>query len=150
MPSDPFIDDSLRVVTVEAFDYIFRNELKRAVRAQNFLTLLQLETSPVPKHERSGIVRQVARMVGGDVRETDLVAEGESGRVWVLLLDTDLRNSMSVVDRLLARFRHYEFSTPIDIDIGAACCPTHGTDVEALKRAADVRQSQGTEGTGTP
>ena len=150
MPSDPFLDDSLRVVTVEAFDYIFRNELKRAVRAQNFLTLLQLETSPVPKHERPGIVRQVARMVGGDVRETDLVAEGESGRVWVLLLDTDLRNSMSVVDRLLARFRHYEFSTPIDIDIGAACCPTHGTDVEALKRAADVRQGQGAEGTGTP
>ena len=148
MRTDPFLDDSSRVVTVEAFDYIFKNELKRAVRAQNFLTLLQLETSPVPKHERSGIVRQLARLVGGDVRETDLVAEGESGRVWVLLLDTDLRNSMSVVDRLLSRFRHYEFSAPISIEIGAACCPTHGTDVDALKRAADVRQ--GREGTGLP
>ena len=94
------------------------------------------------------MTRQLARLVGGDVRETDLVAEGEGGRVWVLLLDTDIRNSMPVLDRLLARFRHYEFSTPIGIDIGAACCPTHGTDVESLKRAADVRQ--GREGSGVP
>jgi len=148
MVTDPFLDDSSRVVTVEAFEYIFRNELKRAVRAQNFLTLLQLETSPVLKHERSNVVRQLARLVCGDVRETDVVSEGERGRVCVLLLDTDLRSAMVVVDRLLSRFRHYEFSTPIGIEIGAACCPTHGTEVEALRRAADLRQ--GREGTGVP
>jgi hypothetical protein len=148
MPTDPFLDDGSRVVTLEAFDFIFRNELKRAVRAQNFLTLLLLETSPVARHERSNVIRQLARLIGGDVRETDLVAEGEGGRVWVLLLDTDLRSSMSVVDRLLSRFRHYEFSTPIGIEIGAACCPTHGTDVESLKRAADVHQ--GREGSVLP
>ena len=94
MANDPFLDDSSRVVTLEAFDFVFRNELKRAVRAQNFLTLLQLETTPLAKHERAGVIRQLARLVGGDLRETDLVAEGENGRVWVLLLDTDLRNSM--------------------------------------------------------
>jgi hypothetical protein len=148
MATDPFLDDTSRVVTLEAFDFIFRNELKRAVRAQNFLTLLQVESTPVAKSERPNVIRQLARLIGGDVRETDLVAEGEAGRVWVLLLDTDLRNSMSVVDRLLSRFRHYEFSAPIGIEMGAACCPTHGTDVESLKRAADVRQ--GREGSGAP
>jgi hypothetical protein len=142
MPTDPFLDDGSRIVTLEAFDFIFRNELKRAVRAQNFLTLLMLESTPVPKHERATVMRQLAGLVGGDVRETDLVAEGDAGRVWVLLLDTDLRNSMSVVDRLLSRFRHYGFSTPIGIEIGAACCPTHGTDVESLRRAADVREGR--------
>lgn len=147
MQGEPFLDDASRVVTLEAFDFIFRNELKRAVRAQNFLTLLQLETTPVAKHERANVIRQLGRLVAADVRETDLVAEGEGGRVWLLLLDTDLRNSMSVVDRLLSRFRHYEFSTAIGIDIGAACCPTHGTDIESLKRASDVRQ--GREGSGT-
>jgi GGDEF domain-containing protein len=76
------------------------------------------------------------------------VSEGENGQVCVLLLDTDLRSAMAVVDRLMSRFRHYEFSTPIGIEIGAACCPTHGTEVEALRRAADLRE--GREGTGTP
>jgi len=148
MATDPFVDDGSRIVTLEAFDFIFRNELKRAVRAQNFLTLLRLETSPPVKTERSNVPRQLARLVGGDVRETDLVAEGEAGRVWVLLLDTDLRSSMPVLDRLLSRFRHYQFSTPVSIDIGAACCPTHGTDIDSLKRAADVRQ--GLKGSGIP
>lgn len=148
MAGDPFVDEGSHIVTLEAFDFIFRNELKRALRAQNFLTLLLLESTPVARHERSSVVRQLARLVAGDVRETDLVAEGDSGRVWVLLLDTDLRSSMPVVDRLLSRFRHYTFSTPITLDIGAACCPTHGTDVESLRRAADVRQ--GREGAGTP
>ena len=138
-PSEPYLEDGSRVVTLEAFDFIFRNELKRAVRAQNFLTLLQLDTAPLSHQERAIVVRQLARLVSADVRETDLVAEGEGGRVWVLLLDTDLPHSMCVVDRLLARVKHYEFTTPTDIGIGVASCPTHGTDVESLKRAADVR-----------
>ena len=146
MSAEPFLDDGSRVVTLEAFEFIFRNELKRAVRAQNFLTLLLLETAPLTRQERVAVVRQLARLVSGDVRETDLVAEGESGRVWVLLLDTDLQNSMCVIDRLLSRFRHYEFTTPVDILIGAASCPMHGTDVESLKRAAETRPTQ--EGSG--
>ena len=56
MPTDPFLDDGSRVVTLEAFDFIFRNELKRAVRAQNFLTLLQLETTPVPQPRAGDVI----------------------------------------------------------------------------------------------
>jgi hypothetical protein len=141
MPTDPFLDGDERIVTLEAFDFIFRNELKRAVRAQNFLTLLLLDTTtPTARHERAPVVRQVAQLVSSDVRETDLVSVGEAGRVWLLLLDTDLPRSMSVVDRLLARFRHYQFSSPISLEIGAAACPTHGTDVATLKLAAEARQ----------
>jgi hypothetical protein len=145
--ADPFLDDSGRIVTPEAFDFIFRNELKRAVRAQNFLTLLQLAPTPVPARERPRVVRQLSRLAGGDLRETDLVSEGR-GRVSVLLLDTDLRNALSVIERLLSRFRHYVFSTPIGVEIGAGCCPTHGTDVESLERAAGVCLSR--EGSGAP
>ena len=146
MANDPFLDDSSHVVTLEAFDFVFRNELKRAVRAQNFLTLLQLETTPLAKHERAGVIRQLARLVGGALPDTHPLPEGETGRVWGPLLDTDLRTSMSGVDRLMSRFRHYEFSAPIGIEIGAACCPTHGTDVESLRRATDLRE--GREGSG--
>jgi hypothetical protein len=51
-------------------------------------------------------------------------------------------------DRLLARFGHYEFVTPIELDIGVACCPTHGTDIESLKRATDARVER--DGFGVP
>ena len=139
------------MLTPEAFDFVLNNELKRAVRSQNFLTLLLLEPTPQPASAHKGpaapqppaqsadAVRQVARLVSREVRETDLLAQTESGRVSVVLLDADLQNSMRVVDRLMARFEHYEFPTPLDIEVGAACCPTHGVDVESLRRAAEQR-----------
>jgi PleD family two-component response regulator len=145
-PGDPFLEEDFRVLTPEAFDFVLNNELKRAVRSQNFLTLLLLEpTSQAAARPPADAdapptpdtVRQVARLVSREVRETDLLAETENGRVSVVLLDADLQNSMRVVDRLMSRFEHYEFPTPLAIEVGAACCPTHGVDVESLRRVAE-------------
>ena len=45
MMARSFVDEDSRVLTPEAFDFVLNNELKRAVRSQNFLTLLV--SSPV-------------------------------------------------------------------------------------------------------
>ena len=37
---EPFLPEDFRVLTPEAFDFVLNNELKRAVRSQNFLTLV--------------------------------------------------------------------------------------------------------------
>ena len=37
----------------------------------------------------------------------------------------------------MSRLDHYEFPRPLAIEVGAACCPTHGADVESLRRAAE-------------
>jgi hypothetical protein len=140
MPGDPFVEEDFRVLTPEAFDYVLNNELKRAVRSQNFLTLLVVEpTSAEPEQTpQREVVRQVARLVSREVRETDLLSTNE-GQLSVVLLDADLHNSMLVVDRLVARFEHYEFPGRVAIEVGAACCPTHGADAESLRRAAGTR-----------
>jgi PleD family two-component response regulator len=149
MRPDPFVGEDFRLLTREAFDFVLNNELKRAVRSQNFLTLLLVAaspsavttggapTAPGPSSERA--VREVARLVSRDVRETDLLAQTEEGQLSIVLLDADLPSSLRVVDRLTARFEHYEFPTPLSIEVGAACCPTHGADVESLRRAAEAR-----------
>jgi hypothetical protein len=140
MTGDPFLEEDIRVLTPEAFEFVLNNELKRAVRSQNFLTLLVVE--PTPRQaggEQTSVVREVARLVSREVRETDLLAQTDEGQLSVVLLDADLHNSMQVVDRLVSRFRHYEFPTPVAIEVGAACCPTHGADAETLRRAAESR-----------
>jgi hypothetical protein len=141
MAADPFMEEEFRVLTPEAFDFVLNNELKRAVRSQNFLTLLVVE--PTPQHSDGvpppDVVRHVARLVSREVRETDLLAQTDKGQLSVVLLDADLHNSMQVVDRLISRFEHYEFPTPVAIEVGAACCPTHGADAETLRRAAEAR-----------
>jgi hypothetical protein len=142
MTGDPFLEEDLRVLTPEAFDFVLNNELKRAVRSQNFLTLLVVEPTPSSQPERAPsaeVVREVARLVSREVRETDLLSQTTAGQLSLVLLDADLHNSMQVIDRLVSRLAHYEFPTPVAIEVGAACCPTHGADADTLRRAAEAR-----------
>ena len=144
MAMDPFLEEDFRVLTPEAFEFVLTNELKRAVRSQNFLTLVLME--PALKGEpaeRSGgrdeAVREVARLVSRDVRETDLLSHTGRGQLSVVLLDADLDNSIRVIDRLMGRLDHYEFACPLTFEVGAACCPTHGADAASLRRVAASR-----------
>ena len=144
MTAERFLEDDFRVLTPEAFEFVLNNELKRAVRSQNFLTLVVVEpmlrgVPAGPTGERDEAVRDVAKLGSREVRETDLIARTDRGQLSVVLLDSDLQNSLRVIDRLLARLDHYEFPRPLVFDVGAACCPTHGADAETLKRAAEVR-----------
>lgn len=144
MMADAFFDEEYRVLTPEAFDFVLHNELKRAVRSQNFLTLVLVEPTlrGVPSGgngERDRAVREIARLISRDVRETDLLAHTDHGQLSVVLLDADLQNSLGVIDRLMSRLEHYEFAQPLAIEVGAACCPTHGSDADSLKRAAEAR-----------
>jgi hypothetical protein len=151
MNAAPFFEDDLRVLTPEAFEFVLTNELKRAVRSQNFVTLVVVEPllSGVPggaKGDREQAVREVARLISRDVRETDLLAHTDEGQLSVVLLDADLENSLRVVDRLMARLDDYQFETPLGFEVGAACCPTHGADAETLRRAAESRPVRGRGG----
>jgi hypothetical protein len=138
--ADPFLEEDLRVLTPEAFDFVLNNELKRAVRSQTFLTLLVVEPSAGPPAQAPPeVMREVAQLLSREVRETDLLSRTGEGQLSVVLLDADLHNSMQVIDRLLSRFAHYAFPTPIALEVGAACCPTHGADADSLRRAAEAR-----------
>jgi GGDEF domain-containing protein len=144
MTADPFLEEDFRVLTPEAFDFVLTNELKRAVRSQNFLTLVHLEPSlrevaGGANGERDQAVREIARLVSREVRETDLLSHTDRGRLSVVLLDADMQNSMRVIERLMNRLDHYEFAQPLAIEVGAASCPMHGSDADTLRRAAETR-----------
>ena len=139
MTAEPFLREDFRVLTPEAFDFVLNNELKRAARSQNFLTLVLMDPHPEAGASEDA-VREIARLVSREVRETDLLSASDEGRLSVVLLDADLQNSMRVIDRLMSRLENYEFPTPLDIQVGAACCPTHGADADTLRRVAANRQ----------
>ncbi len=140
MVEDSFSDYDTRVLSPEVFDFVLNNELKRAIRSQNFLTLLVVDPTPrAAGGERKEAARELARVISRVVRETDILSPGEDGRLSVVLLDADFDNSLQVVDRLMSRVEHYEFATPAAITVGAACCPTHGADIVSLRSAAESR-----------
>lgn len=125
--------NSLRnVLTIETFDFVLTNELKRAIRSQNFVTLVLMDALGA---ESTAAVGEIARLVSSELRETDVLAT-EATTVSIVLLDADGQNSGRVIERVMTRLEHYQFDGPVVIQVGMACCPTHGADLDTLKRVA--------------
>jgi GGDEF domain-containing protein len=139
--SDPFFEESgSRLLTSNAFEFVLDGEMKRAVRSQNYLTLVVLEThrewDGMTVTADNGTLEEVAAIIGHEVRDTDLLGSTETGILSVVLLDADYENGTKVIDRLVQRIDHYEFTTPLRISVGAACYPTHAVDPDSLKHQA--------------
>lgn len=120
------------VLNTETFDFVLTNELKRALRSQNFVTLVLMD----PRGgEPAAAIREIACLVSAELRETDMVTT-DATTVSMVLLDADLQNAAGVIERVMTHLDHYQFTAPVEIEVGAACCPTHGADLDTLKRAA--------------
>lgn len=144
MSRDQFFEhEGSRVLTPNAFGFVLEGELKRAVRSQNFLTLVVLETrrewEGFEVTADDGTVDAVAQVVGREVRDTDLIGKTDKGTLSLVLLDADFDSSTRVIDRLVSRIDSYEFQTRLRISLGAACYPTHAVDAESLKQQAVSR-----------
>ena len=141
MAGSSFYDEEgSKLLTSGAFDFVLDTELRRAVRSQNFLTLVTVETSRewegMTVTADDGTVQEVAQIIGSQVRDTDFIGHTDAGTLAVALLDTDFNNSARVIDRLLSRIENYVFLTPLRIAVGAACYPTHAVSADSLKRQA--------------
>ena len=140
MTSSSFYEEGSKLLTPGAFEFVLDSELKRAVRSQNFLTLVTVEASRewdgVLVTADDGTVHEVAEIIVKEVRDTDLIGHTDKGTLAVVLLDADYEHSTRVIDRLVARIENYEFPTALRIAAGAACYPTHAVDADSLKREA--------------
>jgi hypothetical protein len=135
-----FYEDNSKLLTPGAFEFVLDSELKRAVRSQNYLTLVTVEASRewegMTVTADDGTLREVAQLIGREVRDTDLIGHTDRGTLALVLLDADFEHSERVINRLVSRIENYEFPTQMRIAVGAACYPTHAVDAESLKRQA--------------
>ena len=140
MSAESFFEEDSHLLTPNAFEFVLDGELKRAVRSQNFLTLVTLEASRewdgMTMTADDGTVGEMAQIVRHEVRDTDLLGCTKRGMLSLVLLDADYENSTRVIDRLVQRIDSYDFPTPLRISLGAACYPTDAVDADALKRQA--------------
>jgi len=140
MTTGSFYEDNSKILTPGAFAFVLDSELKRAVRSQNFLTLVTLEASRewegMTVTADEGTLQEVADIVGREVRDTDVLGHTDRGTLTIVLLDSDFDSSARVIDRVVSRIENYEFPNALRIAVGAACYPTHAVDAESLKRQA--------------
>jgi len=140
MTRSSFYEDGSKLLKPGAFEFVLDSELKRAVRVQNYLTLVVVEARrewegmTVPADE--GTLQDVAQIIGSEIRETDLLARTDEGTLTLVLLDTDFGDSTKVVNRVVLQLHRHGFPTALRITAGAACYPTHAVDVGSLKHHA--------------
>jgi GGDEF domain-containing protein len=141
--SATFYEEGSKFLTPSAFEFVLESEMKRAVRRQNYVTLVLVEASRewegVSIAADDGMVREVGQVLGKEIRDTDLLGHAGKGALAVVLLDADFDQSATVIDRLITRIEDYDFQTTLRIAVGAACYPTHAVDVDSLKREASSR-----------
>src|ERR1041384_3330817 len=105
MGNDQFFEEGSRLLTPSAFEFVLDSELRRAVRSQNFLTLVLLEThrewEGLEMAADDGTLEEVAQVVGREVRDTDLLGKTEKGSLALVLLDADFDSSARVIDRVV-------------------------------------------------
>jgi GGDEF domain-containing protein len=133
-------DEDSKLLTSGAFAFVLDSELKRAVRSQSYLTLITVEASREQdgaiESADDGTLRQVAQVIGREVRDTDLLGHTDRGTLALVLLDADFEHSERVINRLISRVESCSFQTPMRLAVGAASYPTHAVDAESLKRQA--------------
>ena len=143
MASDSYEDSRPQLLPPGAFEAALETELKRAMRAQNFVTLVVLdmrrEWEGLILSADDGTLAELADVVRREVRDTDVVGQSGSGLLSLLLLDADFEHSTRVVDRVMGRVDDYDFTRPLHIAVGAACYPTHAVDAGSLRRQARAR-----------
>jgi hypothetical protein len=132
-----------RVLDDALFEAVLETELKRAVRGQNFVTLVVMEArrewDGLMLRADEGTLAGLADIIGREVRDTDPLGQNGQGALSLLLIDADYHHSTRVVDRLVGRIDSHEFPTPLHIAIGAASYPTHAVDAASLRRQAMTR-----------
>lgn len=138
--SESLFDDHARLLKPHAFEFVLDGELRRAVRSQNYLTLVTVETSReydgMSVAADRGTVGEVAQIIRNEVRDTDVLGLTTQGVISLVLLDADYENSTRVIDRLVDRMNHYDFPTPLRLSVGAACYPTDAIDADSLRQRA--------------
>jgi GGDEF domain-containing protein len=135
-----FYEDNSKLLTPGAFEFVLDSELKRAVRSQNYLTLITVEARRESDNGTEtpddSTLQEMAQLIGREVRDTDLLGHTDQGTLALVLLDADFEHSERVINRLVSRMETHEFPGPLRVALGAACYPTHAVDADSLKRKA--------------
>src|SRR5438045_9041435 len=98
-----FYEENSKLLTPGAFEFVLDSELKRAVRSQNYLTLVTVEASRewegMAVTADDGTLQAVAQLIGREVRDTDFLGHTARGTLALVLLDADFEHSERVINR---------------------------------------------------
>ena len=116
-------------------------EFHRSWRSRNVFSLMALSWTSSPT-DRS--FEEVAEQIRAQLRSSDVVAEDDSARLWILLPDTDA-NGASVVAERLSRGVIEEFDQEVMLHFGITAFSREATSVPTLLNRAQAALTEAVE-----
>jgi len=157
--SQVMLDGLTRLLNRRAFDDRLHDEYTRSRRYNQSLSLLMLDIDHFKKvNDQYGhpagdeVLRQIAVLLQGSVREIDAVARYGGEEMAIILPTTDLIHARALAERIRRSVARYEFKAGvrvlhITVSIGLAVLPDHALTPVQLIDAADqalyVAKNQG-------
>ena len=126
-----------RIVEENLFRFLIQLEIMRAIRYQNYVTLLLME--PDQGVEDNSKLTDLAEILHEEIRGTDIIGRLDRTRFGAILLHADLKSAYLASARIHSRTKDY-FSgnnNGFTISIGGACCPSNSTDSGGLSMLAE-------------
>jgi len=141
-------DDLTQVYNYRFLKTALRREIKRAGRFHQDLSLIMIDVDNLKAYnDRHGhlrgshLLREIARLLAGQLRSFDLVAKYGGDEFTLILPQTGLEGAMVVAERMRAAIADHTFPLAlpgaITVSLGVALFPRDGTDVNGLIQSAD-------------
>lgn len=134
-------DSETMVFGKEPFMFFLDMEISKAIRYQNYLSLLLVRVEP-GKHQARHIreqIKKLASILTTEVRRTDIIGRLDRDKLSVILLNADRSACRIVKDRVAATLQDYRLPSSLAL----ACFPSDSTDANnLLKRALAHLHSQ--------
>ena len=130
------------VLNTESLLFLLNLETKRAQRYQNCLSLLSFtfgHLDPSPGKRPSISFTTLACLLKGELRGTDVVAQGGGNRLLFMLPYADMVRARKVRERSENVLHDYGFGRKgFTIEIDEVCFPTHAKNVDDLLRMTGI------------
>ncbi len=128
------LDSETMVFGKEPFLFFLNMEISKAIRYQNYLSLLLVGVDPGKRQVKQvgERVRKLASILSGEVRRTDIIGRLDIDKLSVILLNADRSACRVVKERLASTLEDYRLPSSLAL----ACFPSDSTDAgNLLKRA---------------
>ena len=151
------LDRVTQTLEREYFEYVLDLDVKKAVRYLYFFSLMILQRDRIPpglnQTEDEMLLSQLAFLTREEIRGTDIIGRIGHDKFFIILDQADIQASFKVGERVRERIEHYTFRVNgsellLKVSIGAACFPTHASDLETLIQKTEHALNLAKEGGG--
>ena len=137
-------------MTAAAFEFDSTPSSNARSARKHYLTLVTLEATRETEGNtvtaEAGTLQAIAQLIGGELRDSDLIGHTDRGTLTMALLEADFEHAERVIRRMVARIENHAFPEPLRIAVGAAVyphsCRRRGF-AETLRPARPVVQGRG-------